>query len=67
MSSISKDFSRWQEWKGLPSRGSETPGAGGKEELVGASEEVAFSYVVDQERAETPWRLEGHCIYFLLY
>ena len=66
-SSISKDFSRWEGWKGLPNRESETPGAGGKEELVGASEEAAFSYLVDQEQVETPWRFEGQCIYFLFY
>lgn len=34
------------------------PGAGGKEELMGAPEESAFSYLVDQEQAETPWRSE---------
>lgn len=61
-SSVSKDFSRWQEWKGLPNREGETPGAGGKEELVGAPEEAAFSYLVAQEQAETPWRSEGQSV-----
>ena len=61
-SSVSKDFSGWQEWKGLPNGESEMPGAGGKEELVGAPEEAAFSYLVYQERAETPWRSEGQSV-----
>lgn len=60
--SISKEFSRWQEWKGLMNRESETSGAGGKEELVGAPEEAAFSYLVDQEQAETPWRSGGQSV-----
>lgn len=38
------------------------PGAGGKEELMGAPEESAFSYLVDQEQAETPWRSEGQFV-----
>lgn len=34
---------------------------------MGASEEAAFSNLVDQEQAETPWRFEGQCICFLFY
>lgn len=67
-SSISKDFSRWQGWEDLPNGENKAPGAGGKEELVGASEEAAFSYLVDQEQAETPWRSEGLsvCVSFFI-
>lgn len=33
-------------------------------ELAGSPEEGAFSFLVDQEEAETPWRDEGQSVSF---